>query len=84
MTRTWTPVDALEVGRDSLELLQRVGTGEHFEILHEGRAVTRLIPVAPAQVQGLAEDLEEGAAPLRREGRPTPQELRAWIDEGKR
>lgn len=89
-----TAVESTELSRDLTNMLARVRAGDRFVITESGQAVARLVPLndgpmgadsAPgvdhAEVQRLIAELK--AARDRRP--PVPwQEIREWVNEGRR
>ncbi len=68
-------VTATELARDTRQLLDRVGSGEHFDILRHQTAVARLVPAQRTMtaVQALA-----GLQPML-----SPRDAAAWAKDSR-
>lgn len=82
--KTEESIGAFDAKTHLSALLERVSHGESFVISRRGKPVARLIPADPEARKPTVDDLVEAARRLREQVRASPDELRAWIDEGRR
>lgn len=82
-------IGAFEAKTHLAALLDQVEQGEEITITRRGRPVARLVPIAPdhdvAAARAAAAGLRELREELAAQGvRVTQDEIRAWINEGRR
>jgi prevent-host-death family protein len=65
-------------------LLERVEAGESFVITKRGTPVARLVPTNTGPAPRSLAELRACAASLRAQIAASADELRSWIDEGRR
>lgn len=82
--KTEESIGAFDAKTHLSALLERVAHGESFVISRRGKPVARLIPAEPETQRTAVDTLVEAARKLREQVRARPEELRAWIDEGRR
>ena len=82
--KTEESIGAFDAKTHLSALLERVAHGESFVISRRGKPVARLIPAEPEALRPAVDTLVEAARKLREQVRARPEELRAWIDEGRR
>ncbi|WP_436642968.1 type II toxin-antitoxin system Phd/YefM family antitoxin [Microbaculum sp. FT89] len=80
-------VSAFDAKTHFSQLLARARGGEEITITHRGKPVARLVPIrdeaAVAMAHVAADRLREIAARIPGP-RITPEEIKSWIDEGRR
>jgi prevent-host-death family protein len=82
--KTEESIGAFDAKTHLSALLERVAHGESFVINRRGKPVARLVPVDPTTRRPEVDALLEAARALRAQVHATPDELRSWIDEGRR
>lgn len=82
--KTEESIDAVDAKNTLPALLERVAQGESFVINRRGKPVARLIPSDPEANRPAVGGLVEAARKLREQVRANPDELRAWMKEGRR
>jgi prevent-host-death family protein len=79
-----TVIGAFDAKTHLSELLQRVADGESFVITRRGSPIARLVPAGPIAVKPSVDALLVKARLLREQVKATPEEVRVWIEEGRR
>lgn len=79
-----TTVGAFEAKTNLSALLERVAQGESFRITRHGKPIARIVPDEPESATQNLSEVIEAIREFRSGRKIKPEEIRSFIDEGRR